>query len=93
MLTKEKINALEAFLSEDEARAQKLGAMSAAEAAQAINAETGFDFTADELAEFAANDSAAGEELSEDALENVSGGSWKSWKSFWRGFLAGWRSC
>ena len=90
MMAQDRMNALEAYLSEDEARAQKLGTMSAAEAAKAINAD-GYDFTADELVEFANSIPQENSgELDEAALEGVSGG---SWKSFWRGFIAGWRSC
>lgn len=78
MLTQEKANALAEYLNKDEARAQKLAKMEAEDAVKALSAD-GLEYTADELAEFAEaveKSSDAKGELSEEALEGVSGGCW-----------------
>ena len=52
-MTQERLNAIAEVLNADEDRAKKLIEMEPAAAAEALKAE-GYDFTADELAEFGA---------------------------------------
>jgi len=76
MLTQEKANALSDYLAKDKAHADEIIAMDAADAVKALSAD-GIEITAEELADYAAaveKAKAESGELSEDALENVSGG-------------------
>lgn len=76
-ITKEKIEALAKYMGENEERAEMLMALSASEACAKINAD-GYDFTAEELAEFAQGivKSAVVKEgeLGESDLDEVAGG-------------------
>ena len=79
-MTNERIEAITKALTADEAQISNLFAMEPAEAAAKL-AENGYNFTADELAEYgklldqAKKDAeGANGELDENALENVSGG-------------------
>ena len=74
-MTQERVNAIAAVLNADEDRAKKLVEMEPAAAAEALKAE-GYDFTADELAEFGDILSKANQsgELDADQLDEVAGG-------------------
>jgi len=77
MITKERIETLAKYLGENEERATLLTNMCAEEACLKINAD-GYDFTAEELSEFAqcvvdASNIKDGE-IDEAELDNVSGG-------------------
>ena len=73
----EKLEALAAYLSENEVKGEELLSLPAAEACAKINAE-GYDFTAEDLVAFAeiAEKIAAQQEgeLDESDLDNVAGG-------------------
>lgn len=75
MLTQERIEKLADFLKADVDRANKLAEMSPEEVATVINNE-GYDFTVDEIKEFGEGFKAAAAqgELSEENLDQVSGG-------------------
>lgn len=78
LLTLERTETLGKYLTEDPARAKALLDLSAEDAAKKLKDE-GYDFTAEELAEFgenlaAASSAAPSGELSEENLQNVSGG-------------------
>lgn len=77
MISKEKIEALAKYMGESEERAEMLMAMSADDACAKINAD-GYDFTAEELAEFSRGmlNVFGGEEgeLDENQLDDVAGG-------------------
>ena len=76
-ITKEKIEALAKYMGENEERAEMLMALSAEEACAKINAD-GYDFTTEELAEFAQGFAKALNvkegEMSEEDLFDVAGG-------------------
>ena len=75
-LTVERTELLGQYLQEDVDRANKLLELTPDEAAKLINAD-GYDFSAEEVAEFGENlkaASATNEELSEESLSEVSGG-------------------
>ena len=76
MLTQERLEKLADFLKADAERANKLAEMSPEEAVQVIN-DAGNDFTVDEVKAFGEGfkTAAAQGELSEDNLDQVSGGS------------------
>ena len=77
MIAKEKIEALAKYMGENEERAEMLMALSAEEACEKINAD-GFDFTTEELAEFAQGIVEATKmgksELGAEDLDSVAGG-------------------
>lgn len=82
-ITKERIEALAKYMGENVERAEMLMDLSAEEACAKINAD-GYDFTAEELADFAhilAAEAKEGE-LSEEDLFDVAGG---SISAFWAG--------
>lgn len=77
-MTEERMQKLADFLSSNQERMGKILDMSVEDAQKAINSE-GYDFTVDELKEFSETMSImatknVGSELSEDALDDVSGG-------------------
>ncbi len=75
-MNNERLQSLADYMSADENRAEALFSMSAEEAVKAINAD-GNDFTVDELKDLAKGLESVSEgsgELSEEALDNVSGG-------------------
>ena len=80
-MTKEKIEVLANYMSENEERAEVLMALSAEEACAKINAD-GYQFTPEDLADFAAEVEAMYSrqeaELDEDALDAVAGGALNS---------------
>lgn len=78
-LTKERADKLTNYLNEDPERAKRLVALTAEEAVAEMNGD-GYDFTAEELEDFAeqmqamAGSGAPDGELGEEALGNVAGG-------------------
>lgn len=83
-LTNERAEMLADYLGADADRAEQLGKMSAEKAAEIINAD-GYDFTAEELKEFSNTVQKIavlknnGSELSDEELDNVSGGGIGVW--------------
>lgn len=78
MLTQERANLLASYLNSDIENAKQLFELSPADAAEKINT-SGYDFSVEELTEFGVQlkkviETTQEGELSENALDNVSGG-------------------
>lgn len=76
VLTNERAEMIANYLKEDVDRANKMSDLSPEEAAKVINAN-GYDFSAEEIKEFAENlkkVAAQGDELNEENLDEVAGG-------------------
>lgn len=75
MLTQERADIISKYLTDDQARAERLLGMEAEEALNEINSD-GYDFSAEELNEYceALNATIAQGELKADDLDSVAGG-------------------